>query len=77
GGNINGGHGPDVTEGRLPMALLTGSFEVSDLPAEARETWAIAKAWDAALATGNTMKPSTIAGMSALAQLAKLKELLC
>ncbi|KAK2014489.1 hypothetical protein LZ32DRAFT_674324 [Colletotrichum eremochloae] len=77
GGNINGGHGPDVTEGRLPKALLTGSFEANDMPAEAREVWAVAKAWDAALATRNAMKPSTITGMSRLAQLAKLEGLLC
>ncbi|WQF77167.1 Putative aminoglycoside phosphotransferase, protein kinase-like domain superfamily [Colletotrichum destructivum] len=77
GGNIIEDRGPDYTEGRLPKALLTGSFEVKDLPAEACEVWEIAKAWDAALAARNTLKPRTIAGVSVLAQLAKLEGLLC
>lgn len=77
GGNIIGGRGPDCTEGRLPKALLIGSFEVKDLPAEACEVWEIAKAWDAALAARNILKPSTIAGVSVLTQLAKLEGLLC
>ncbi|KAL0930603.1 phosphotransferase enzyme family protein [Colletotrichum truncatum] len=77
GGNISGGHGPDLTEGRLSKALLTGSFDADNLPAEASELWASAKAWDAALGERGTLKPSTITGISALAQLGTLEKLLC
>ncbi|WDK18186.1 phosphotransferase enzyme family protein [Colletotrichum graminicola] len=77
GGNINGGPSPDHTEDHLLKALLTGSFEVDNLPAEAYDLWAVAKAWDAALAARNALKPSRIAGISVLTQLAKLEGLLC
>ncbi|EFQ31686.1 uncharacterized protein GLRG_06661 [Colletotrichum graminicola M1.001] len=77
GGHINRGHGPDVTEGRLANALLTSSLKSNDLPAEAHDVWAFSKAWNVALTTRNTMKPSTTAGMAVLAQLAKVEGPLC
>lgn len=77
GGNSGGCHGPDPTEGRLVKAVLTGSFDADSLPAEAIDLWTVAKAWDSALAARETLRPSTIAGMSALARLGSLEALLC
>ncbi|KAL0933356.1 phosphotransferase enzyme family protein [Colletotrichum truncatum] len=79
GGNTGGGTGrdPDLSGGRLGKAMITGNFDIPDLPEEATGQLRTAKAWDDALAARGTMRPSDIPQMPALDQLRKLEGLLC
>jgi aminoglycoside phosphotransferase (APT) family kinase protein len=78
GGNPAGGHGQDLTGGRLAKAILKGSFDMDDdVPEEAAELWSTARVWDAALAARGAMRPSDISGMAGLDQLRRLETALC
>lgn len=57
--------------------MLTGNFDIPDLPEKAAGQLVSAKAWDAALAERGAQRPSDIAGISALDRLRKLDGLLC
>ncbi|GKT70085.1 phosphotransferase enzyme family protein [Colletotrichum tofieldiae] len=79
GGNTGGGTGrdPDLSGGRLGKAMLTGDFDIFDLPEAAVGQLARDKAWDDALAERGALRPSDIRGISALDRLRRLDALLC
>ncbi|KZL86233.1 phosphotransferase enzyme family protein [Colletotrichum incanum] len=79
GGNTGGGTGrdPDLSGGRLGKAMLTGDFDITDLPEAAAGQLARDKAWDDALAERGGLRPSDIRGISALDRLRRLDALLC
>ncbi|GKT45788.1 uncharacterized protein ColSpa_05969 [Colletotrichum spaethianum] len=79
GGNTGGGTGrdPDLSGGRLGKAMLTGNFEIPDLPEAAAKQLTRDKAWDDALAERGALRPSDIRGISALDKLRRLDALLC
>ncbi|KAK1594191.1 phosphotransferase enzyme family protein [Colletotrichum navitas] len=79
GGNTGGGTGrdPDLSGGQLGKAIITGNFDIPDVPEEALKQLARDKAWDDALAERGALRPSEIEGMSALDELRRLEGLLC
>ncbi|KAJ8097811.1 phosphotransferase [Lipomyces tetrasporus] len=77
GGNTGGVHGPDPTEGRLSKALLTGNFDVEDIPEAGKGLWIKARNWDEAMARRRTVRPSEIQGIEVLDRLRKLEGLIC
>ncbi|KAK2018059.1 phosphotransferase enzyme family protein [Colletotrichum eremochloae] len=79
GGNTGGGTGrdPDLSGGRLGKAMLTGNFDIPDIPEAAVKQLARDKAWDDALAERGALRPSDIEGISALDMLRRLEDLLC
>ncbi|KAF9873182.1 phosphotransferase enzyme family protein [Colletotrichum karsti] len=78
GGSTGGGtaRDPDLSGGRLAKAILTGNFDIPDLPEEAARQLTRAKAWDDALAARGALRPSAISGITALDRLSKLEALL-
>ncbi|KAK1988431.1 phosphotransferase enzyme family protein [Colletotrichum cereale] len=79
GGNTGGGTGrdPDLSGGRLGKAVLTGNFDIPDIPEAAAKQLVRDKAWDDALAERGALRPSEIEGISAMNRLRRLEALLC
>ncbi|KAK2046405.1 phosphotransferase enzyme family protein [Colletotrichum somersetense] len=79
GGNTGGGTGrdPDLSGGRLGKAMMTGNFDIPDIPEAAAKQLTRDKAWDDALAERGALRPSEIEGISALDRLRRFEDLLC